>query len=74
MPSKICPKCNRRNTVGGYIPRFCMWGCGSLENVSLVPDITTYSQFLGEVDRLTKTNIKAPELPLNKEFLQLSLI
>ena len=34
MGSKICPICKRRNTTNGT-PNYCMWGCGSLENVSL---------------------------------------
>ena len=32
MGVKYCPKCKRVNIVTNWIPRFCMWGCGSLEN------------------------------------------
>ncbi len=36
MASKWCPVCGRIVTMSG-VPRFCAWGCGSLQNEPLLP-------------------------------------
>lgn len=36
MASKYCPKCGRVNSTNG-IPKFCMWGCGSLADEPVLP-------------------------------------
>lgn len=41
MVSKICPDCGRRVSMcGNWTKTFCPWGCGSLENEPIVPELT----------------------------------
>lgn len=39
MGIKWCPKCGRINSVTGWTPRYCMWGCGSLEDMPELPPV-----------------------------------
>lgn len=70
MSSKICPDCGRRVTVGGMAPRFCAWGCGSLENEPIAPDIETAEALEKEFERIRNhiprkiiPQIQEPEQP-----------
>lgn len=71
MPSKICPDCGKRVTVGGMLPKFCAWGCGSLEDEPVVPELTV-KDLEKELERLKnhipRKIVPKEQIPVQKDF------
>lgn len=75
MPSKYCPRCGRINSVTKFEPKYCMWGCGSLEDEPLLPHYTEWENgYYGMCKKAQKDwEERQKRIVVETENVQLSL-